>query len=87
MFQRGGYFYYSRTEKGKSYPIFCRKKGSLDNPEQIIFDQNAAAEGKKFFQIGGMEVSPNQRYLALLGDTTGYEDFFLVAPAQTRVGL
>ena len=38
--KRGDYFYYSRTEEGKQYPIYCRKKGSLDSPEEILLDQN-----------------------------------------------
>ena len=47
-----GYFYYSRTEEGKQYPIFCRKKGSLDAPEEVILDVNALAEGKEFMSVG-----------------------------------
>jgi oligopeptidase B len=44
--KRGDYFYYSRTEEGKQYPIYCRKKSSLEAPEQILLDQNALAAGK-----------------------------------------
>ncbi len=72
-----GYWYYTKTEQGKSYPIYARRKGSMQAPEQIIFDQNREAEGKKFFSLGGFEVSPDGRMLALLVDTTGYEDFDL----------
>jgi len=85
--RRGEWFYYSRTEQGKAYPIFCRSRNepapSTDGPghvvadEQVIFDQNAAAANHEFYQLGGMEVSPDHRYLALLEDTTGYEDFVL----------
>jgi oligopeptidase B len=75
--KRDGWLYYSRTMKDKAYPIFCRKRGSLDAPEEIYFDQNAAAKEHKFFQLGGFEVSPDHNYLALLEDTTGYEDFVL----------
>ncbi len=74
---RDGWFYYSRTERGKAYPIFCRKRGSLDAPEEVYFDQNAEAEGHAFYQLGGMEVSPDHERLAVLVDTNGYEDFFL----------
>ena len=42
--KRDAWYYYSRTEKGKAYPIYCRKHGSLDAAEQVFFDQNAAAE-------------------------------------------
>ncbi len=71
------YWYYTRTEQGKPYPIYCRKLRSLEAPEEVIFDQNAAAKGRKFFSLGGFEVSPDHRLLALLVDTTGYEDFTL----------
>ncbi len=71
------YWYYTRTEQGKPYPIYCRKLRSLEASEEVIFDQNAAAKGRKFFSLGGFEVSPNHQLLALLVDTTGYEDFTL----------
>src|SRR3954470_19763637 len=47
-FLKDGYWYYSRTEKGKQYPILCRRKGTLDAPEQVLLDQNVLAEGKQF---------------------------------------
>ena len=71
------YWYYTRTEQGQAYPIFCRKLNTLDAAEQIIFDQNAEAKGRKFFSLGGFEVSPDHNLLAVLVDTTGYEDFTL----------
>ncbi|MDQ2937253.1 MAG: oligopeptidase B, partial [Acidobacteriota bacterium] len=48
----GNYFYYKRTEQGKQYPIYCRKKGSIDAPEELLLDQNELAKGFKFFNIG-----------------------------------
>jgi oligopeptidase B len=75
--RRGEWFYYSRTETGKAYPIFCRKHLTLDADEIVFFDQNAAAAGFAFFTIGAFEVSPDHRNLALLVDTDGYEDFRL----------
>ncbi len=75
--RRGPWFYYSRTEKGKAYPIFARKRGSETAPEEIYFDQNKEAEGHAFYQLGGMEVSPDHSKLAVLVDTNGYEDFVL----------
>ena len=74
---RDGWFYYTRTERGKAYPIYARKRGALTAPEEIYFDQNKEAEGLEFYQLGGMEVSPDHKRLAVLVDTTGYEDFFL----------
>jgi oligopeptidase B len=72
----GPWYYYTRTEEGKSYPIYARKR-ALDAPEAIIFDQNEEAKPYAFYQLGGMEVSPDGNYLAVLIDTTGYEDFVL----------
>ncbi len=74
---RDGWYYYSRTERGKQYPIFARKRGSLEATEEIYFDQNVEAEGHEFFQLAGMEVSPDHQLLAILVDTNGYEDFAL----------
>ncbi len=64
-----GYYYYRRFEKGKEYPIYCRKKGSLEAEEQILLDVNKIAEGKKFCQVTGLEVSENNRFLAFGVDT------------------
>jgi oligopeptidase B len=75
--RRDSWFYYSRTEQGRAYPIYCRRPDAPASAEQIIFDQNAAAEGFEFYQLGGFEVSPDHAYLALLVDTNGYEDFVL----------
>jgi oligopeptidase B len=75
--RRDEWLYYSRTETGKAYPIYCRRLDADGSSEQVIFDQNAAAEGHEFYQLGGFEVSPDHQYLALLEDTNGYEDFIL----------
>ena len=50
-YRLGDYIYYSRTEEGKQYPYLCRKKGSMEAPEQVLLDLNALAEGKKFADI------------------------------------
>src|SRR5271169_3497031 len=50
-FLKDGYYYYTRTEKGKQYFQLCRKKGSLEAPEQIILDLNHMAEGQKFMAM------------------------------------
>ena len=71
----GPYYYYTRTEKGLQYPIYCRKKGSLKAEEEILLDQNTLAKGHKFFSIGVFAVSPNHRYLAYSTDTTGSETY------------
>jgi oligopeptidase B len=71
--KRGGYFYYERQETGKQYPIFCRRKGSLDAAEEILLDQNELAEGKSFCSISGFSVSPDGTKLAYLVDFGGSE--------------
>ncbi len=72
-----GYYYYSRFEKGKEYPLICRKKGSLQGKEEVIVDGNALAKGKKFFSLGATEVSPNSRYLAYSTDYTGFREYYV----------
>jgi oligopeptidase B len=73
----GDYFYYSRTEEGKQYPIYCRKKGSLDAPEEIVIDQNELAKGQKFMSIGLFVPSDDGNLLAYSTDNTGYRQFTL----------
>ena len=75
--KRGEYFYYSRTEEGKQYPIYCRKKGSLDSPEEILLDQNVLAEGKSFCSVGALTVSPDGSKLAYSLDIEGGEIYTL----------
>ncbi|MCI4670526.1 MAG: S9 family peptidase [Bacteroidia bacterium] len=70
-YKRGEFYYYSRYREGGEYPIYCRKKGSLENEEQVILDVNKLAEGKSFCQVGGFSMSPNGRYLAYGLDTVG----------------
>jgi oligopeptidase B len=72
-----GYFYYSRTEEGKQYPIYARKKGSLEAAEEVILDVNKLAEGKKFMSIGDMSVSPDGNLLAYTADETGFRQYTL----------
>lgn len=64
-----GYYYYSRYEEGKEYPVHCRKEGSLDNREEIMLDVNVLAEGYSFCQVGGMDVSEDNQMLAYSVDT------------------
>ena len=63
------YYYYSRYEEGKEYPIYCRKYKSLKNDEEIILDVNILAEGHDYFAIGGMSISPNNQWLSYGVDT------------------
>ena len=73
---RGGYWYYSRNEEGKSYEIHCRKK-TLDGPEEVILDENKLAEGKEYFAVGVFQPSPDGRLLAYSTDEVGNERYTL----------
>jgi len=76
-YRKGDYFYYTRTEQGKQYPIFCRKKGDLKAPEEITLDMNKMAEGHKFFSVGAHNVSEDGNILAFSTDTTGFRQYNL----------
>ncbi len=76
-YRRGGYWYYTRTEQGKAYPIFCRKTGSLAAPEEIVLDQNELARDKKFHALGGMDVSRDGTLLLYLEDLTAFREYTL----------
>ena len=73
--KRDNYFYYSRTEEGKQYSIYCRKRESLDAEEDILLDCNALAEGKKYFRMGNFSASPDHRLLAYSVDFDGDEAY------------
>jgi oligopeptidase B len=75
--RRGEYLYYSRTEEGKQYPIQCRRKGSMDAPEEVLLDQNELAKGHKFVGLGGFTVSDDQNLLAYTTDYTGFRQYGL----------
>ncbi len=66
-----GYFYITRTEKDKDYPIYSRKKGSLEAIEEILFDCNEMAKGKSYFQLGGLSISPNNKFAVFSTDVIG----------------
>ncbi len=70
-YRRDGYFYYTRVEEGKDYPIYCRKKGSLEAPEEILVDVNQVAAGHKFCSVTFPSVSSGQNLIAYGVDTVG----------------
>ena len=72
----GGWLYYSRTETGKQYPIYCRKRAA-DAPEEITLDLNALAEGHVFCALGVYAVSDDGRWLAYSVDFTGFREYTL----------
>ena len=76
-FRDGAYFYYSRTEQGAQYPIYCRKQGSLDAGEEIMLDVNQLAVGESFMALGALTVSDDGNVLAYTTDTTGFRQYTL----------
>lgn len=84
-YKEGGFFYYVRTEAGKQYPIRCRKKGSMDAPEEVILDMNELAKGQAFMSLGAFDVSDDGNLLAYTTDNTGFRQFTL-AVKDLRTG-
>jgi oligopeptidase B len=76
-YRSNGYWYFSKTEEGKQYPILCRKKGNLDAPEEVMLDLNELAKPHKFFSIGAQNVSFDNQYLAYTYDVTGFREYTL----------
>ena len=76
-FLKDGYYYYTRTLKGKQYYELCRKKGSLDAAEQVILDLNKMGEGEKFMAVGAWAVSDDGNWLAYTTDNVGFRQYHL----------
>jgi oligopeptidase B len=76
-YKQGQYFYYTRTEQGKQYAIYCRKKGDLKAPEEITLDLNEMSKGHEFFSLGAYNVSDDGNLLAFSSDTTGFRQYVL----------
>ena len=76
--KEGEYYYYTRFEEGKQYPIHCRKRGSPDGPEEILINVNELAEGKDYTRVGSWENSPDHKWLAYSVDSDGSEQYTIV---------
>ncbi len=76
-YRDGGHYYYSRTEEGKQYVIYARKRGSLEAPEQVILDVNELATGHAFMGVTDLTVSDDGNFLAFSTDTTGFRQYDL----------
>jgi oligopeptidase B len=74
---RHGYWYYTRQVEGLQYPIYCRRKGSMQAPEEILLDENELAKGHKYTAVGSMDVSPDGMKLAYTVDFTGFRQYQL----------
>lgn len=70
-----GYWYYTRFETGKQYPIHARRRGSMDAPEQIMLDGNARAEGHSYYQAGNVTVSEDGKIMAVAEDFVGRREY------------
>jgi oligopeptidase B len=68
-YKKNGYYYLTRFEKGKEYPIYSRKKESLDAPEEILFDVNEMAKEHDYYQLGSYKISPDNKLVAYSFDT------------------
>jgi oligopeptidase B len=75
-YRYGDWLYYSRTETGKQYPIYCRKR-SPEAPEALVLDLNVLAEGHAFLSLGTYAVSDDGRWLAYSLDYTGFREYTL----------
>jgi oligopeptidase B len=72
-----GYYYYHRTEEGKQYEIYCRKKGSIESVEEVTLDLNELAAGKEYMSLGPYTVSDDNQLLAYATDETGFREYTL----------
>ena len=85
--RRGDYWYYTRTEEGLSYPIYCRKKGSVDAEEGVYLNLNELAEDHDYFHMNGMTVSPDHHFVAWLAGTDGEWKRFILHVKDLRSGF
>ena len=68
-YKKKGYWYYTRFIEEGQYPIYCRKKDTMENPEEILMDVNVMAEGHSYYSVGGLSISPDNKYLVFGEDT------------------
>jgi oligopeptidase B len=73
--KKDNYFYYTRTEEDKNYPIYCRKKGSMQADEEILIDVNELSKDANYFSLSSFSVSPDHKLLAYSFDDTGGEKY------------
>ncbi|MDX1629576.1 MAG: oligopeptidase B, partial [Fulvivirga sp.] len=76
-YKKNGYWYYTRFEKGGEYPIYCRKKESLEAQEEVLLNVNIMAEGHEYYNATGLNVSTNNKLMAFAVDTVGRRKYTL----------
>jgi oligopeptidase B len=72
-----GYWYITKFEKGKDYPIYTRKKETLDATEELLFDCNEMAKGHQYFNLTGLSISPDNKMASFAIDTVGRRQYTL----------
>ena len=86
--RKGDWWYLARTVEGQQYPIWCRRKGEPDGPEEVVLDQNELAAGREYFEVANTSVSPDAGLVTYATDTTGGERYTLrVRDLRTREDL
>jgi len=70
-YKENGYYYYTRYEEGREYPVYCRKKESLEAREEILLNVNDMARGYDYYNVAGFTVSPDNKTMAFGVDTVG----------------
>ena len=76
VFNRG-YYYYSRTDEGKEYYKYCRRKGTMDAPEEVLLDVDEMAKGYAYYAIGGISISDDQNWMVYGVDTVSRRQYTL----------
>tara|TARA_R110002126_G_scaffold291772_2_gene457557 strand:- start:20062 stop:22158 length:2097 start_codon:yes stop_codon:yes gene_type:complete len=76
-YKSNGYFYSTRFEIGNQYPIYSRKKETLEAKEEILFNVNELAKGFDYFKLGGLSISPNNKLAVFAADTVSRRQYFL----------
>jgi len=83
--RQGHYFYYTRTEQGKQYPLYCRRRLSMEAEEELLLDGNALGEGRSYFRLGVFEPSPDHQLLAYSTDFDG-DEVYTIRVKDLRTG-
>ncbi|BDU15251.1 S9 family peptidase [Lysobacter auxotrophicus] len=76
-YRERGHWYYSRFETGQDYPVYARRAGTMDAPEQVLLDVNQMAAGKDYFSVGDWEVSQDNKLLAWAEDAVGRRQYVI----------
>lgn len=81
-YKDNGYWYYTRYEEGQEYPIYCRKKGTMEDVEEILLNVNEMAKGHDYYQVGGLDVSEDNRLVAYSVDTVSRRRYTIYVKDQ-----